>query len=66
MRRVSGGLIDPYEHEEDVPRENVQVGNIEIRSNMRWDKISPPNLFETMRSFNERLIKSQEEKKSDK
>lgn len=52
--------------------ENVQIKNDEIKPNGKREKVTPPNLAKTMRSFrvelqscgagNERVIKSKQEK----
>ena len=59
---------DPYEHEEDVMGENIQVGNAETESNGRRFQDTPPDFAATMRSLrvemqsyradNERLVKA--------
>ena len=51
---------DPYEHDEDILGENMQEGNVETESNGRREHTTFHNLVETMRSFNERLIKVEE------
>lgn len=43
---------DPYEHKDDVLKENVQVSNVEIKSNEKREHITHPNLVEAMRIFN--------------
>ena len=53
---------DPYENDEDVLGENMQEEIVETKSNGRRDQITPQNLVETMISFNERLMKAQEER----
>ena len=62
---------DPYEHEEDVMGENINVGNVETESNGRILQETPLDFAATMRSLrvemqsyrgdNERLVKAQEE-----
>ena len=52
---------DPYEHDEYVLGENMQEENVETKSNGRREKITPQILVEIMVSFNEILIKAQEE-----
>ena len=52
---------DPYEHDEYVLGYNIKYENYEIESNGRREQITPQNLVETMISFNERLMKDQEE-----
>ena len=52
---------NPYEHDEDVLGENMQEGDAKTKYNGRREEITTKNLIETMKSFNERLIKDQEE-----
>ena len=67
QKLASGILImddapDPYDHAEDAMGEDVHGGNIETQSNERRAQITPSDMVETMRSFNERLTKGKEEK----
>ena len=62
---------DPYELEEDAMGENVQVGNVETKSNGRIYQETPLDIAATMRilrvglkscrEYNEIMIKTQEE-----
>ena len=62
---------DPYEHEEDVMRENIHVGNAKIESNGRRLQENPLDFVATMRILrvemqsyradNKILFQSQEE-----
>ena len=62
---------DPYELEADAMGENIQVENVETKSNGRRNQETPLDIAATMRiprvelqsckEDNERMIKSQEE-----
>ena len=51
---------DPYEHDEYAIGENMQEENTKTKSNGRREQITQ-NLVETMISFNEILMRVQEE-----
>lgn len=52
---------DPYENDEDVMG-NIQGGNVETKLNGQRAQVTPLEVMETMKSFNERFTKAQEEK----